>query len=202
MVGEDSPYISMHQFHQSTNTPIPISLADTEESQDSPRLGKEIPHYYQAGYQCCSRLPYIIIQISFFSFRACSSSGDDGAAYGKDWFRSAKRFCKHASKGVFPLSCAQNDSWVWNWLFLFKASSCSSPGNFSIGRKGDPHCYPGLWVHPLQALLSCSIRATCRGMFVPCSPITEIANIKTQRTRGLKGSKGRFTAEWLSVALV
>lgn len=47
------------------------------------------------------------------------------------------------------------------------------------------------------------MRATGRGMFVPFSPIIEISfTIKTQRTRDLKGSKGRFTAEWLSVALV
>lgn len=51
------------KFHQSTYSPILISLAGKEESQDLPRLGKVIPHYSQAGYESCSRLPYIIIQI-------------------------------------------------------------------------------------------------------------------------------------------
>lgn len=52
----------------------------------------------------------VITQIQFFCFSIGASTGVDGAAYGKDWYRSAERFCKHAGKGVFPPPHAQNHS--------------------------------------------------------------------------------------------
>lgn len=80
---------------------------------------------------------------------------------------------------------------------------CVSPRNSSIGRMGASSCIATLRAHPLQALPSRSATAQCRCMFFARFPIIETSfSIKTQRTRGLRSGKGRFTVQLLSVALL
>lgn len=55
MAGENSPYISIHQISSAHLHSYPNFLGRHRGN----RLGKEIPHDYQARYQCFSRLPLL-----------------------------------------------------------------------------------------------------------------------------------------------
>lgn len=55
MAGENSPYISIHQISSAYLYSHPNFFARHRGN----RPGKEIPHYYQARYQCFSRLPLL-----------------------------------------------------------------------------------------------------------------------------------------------
>lgn len=144
-MGENSPYINIHQISSAYLYSYPNFFSRHRGN----RLGKEVPHDYQARYQCFSRLP--LLPKHNFSLSASVPALVLMEQPMEKLVQVSRGFANRVAKVFSLLLMAQNHSWVSNWLFLLWASSYSYPGN--QGRSPPLLAWPMSWSLPSPAAL-------------------------------------------------